>query len=339
VVLPTRSRISLTAAIGLIDAIAAAGGDPDAVLRAAGVDRSALANPQGFIPSATFVRVLEAAATMTGDERFGLHFGERYHPKDLGALTYVVLHSPTFAVGIQNIARYHRLFNQASRVWIDHEGQWTFIRHRLVEPSLGAGRQQTEYGLAIGLNMIRMMAGREWAPAEVQFAHDAPGDLSEHTRVFGAPVSFGRATNAFVVEPVFLERTVPAADERLYAILQPYLDSVMAELPSDDGLLGTVRRAVGESLRDGAPTLGHVAQKIGATPRTLQRRLREHQVDFKRLVEERRRQLAVTYLRDPRHTLSEIAYLLGYSEVSAFNRAFKRWTGATPSSYRRGAAA
>ena len=83
----------------------------------------------------------------------------------------------------------------------------------------------------------------------------------------------------------------------------------------------------------------NVVRKIGTTPRTLQRRLCEHQVDFKRLVEDTRQQLAVTYLRDPRHTLSEIAYLLGYSEVSAFNRAFKRWTGATPSSYRRGAVA
>ena len=160
----------------MIDAIGAAGGDPDAVLRAAGIDRSTLANLQGFIPCATFAHVLEAAATTTGDDRFGLHFGELYHPKDLGPLAYVVLHSPTFAAGIQNIARYHRLFNQASRVWIDHESKWAFIRHRLVEPSSGAARQHNEYSLAIGLNMIRMMAGREWAPAEVQFSHDAPGD-------------------------------------------------------------------------------------------------------------------------------------------------------------------
>jgi len=78
VVLPTRSRISLTATIGLIDAVSAAGGDPEAVLRAAGVDRSILANLHGFIPCATFAHSLEVAATMTGDECFGLHFGERY---------------------------------------------------------------------------------------------------------------------------------------------------------------------------------------------------------------------------------------------------------------------
>jgi len=94
--------------------------------------------------------------------------------------------------------------------------------------------------------MIRMMAGREWAPDEVQFSHDAPRDIGEHTRVFGAPVSFGRTTNAFVVEPVFLERPVPAADERLYAILRPHLDSAMAGLPCEDGLLGYRRGATEE---------------------------------------------------------------------------------------------
>ena len=308
------------------------------MLRAAGINPSILGRTEGFIPCATFAHVLEVAATMTGDDRFGLHFGERYHPKDIGPLAYVVLHSPTFAAGIQNIARYHRVFNQATRVWIAHEGQWALVRHRLDEPVLGAARQHNEYGLAMGLNMIRLMAGREWAPAEVHFAHDAPGDIREHTRVFGAPVSFGRATNAVVVEPIFLDQPVPAADERLYAILRPYLDSLTAALPGDDGLLGRVRQAIGESIRDGVPTLAHVGRKIGSTPRTLQRRLREHQVDFKRLVEDTRRQLAVTYLRDPRHTLSEIAYLLGYSEVSAFNRAFKRWTRATPLGYRRGVA-
>jgi hypothetical protein len=91
--------ISLTAATGLIDAIAAGGGDPDAVLSSLGLRRQAIANPMGVIPSSDFARLLEAAALDTHDACFGLHFAEHYEPRDIGPLTYVVLNSPTFAAG------------------------------------------------------------------------------------------------------------------------------------------------------------------------------------------------------------------------------------------------
>ena len=162
-----------------------------------------------------------------------------------------------------------------------------------------------------------------------------PAGGSEHTRVFGAPVSFGRPTNAFVIEREFLERQVPAADDRLYPILKRYLDQVLAEMPREDGLARrgpTGGRRVDAQRRPEAHAGGG---KVAMGPRTLQRRLREHGVDFKWLVDDTRRRFSLNYLRDRTHTLSEIAYLLGYSEVSAFNRAFRRWTGSTPSDYRR----
>ena len=330
-----RPTISLTAAIGLIDAILARGGDPDQVLRSVGLNRAAVSSPHGFMPCSDFSRLLEAAAEATGDDCFGLHLGEHYHPKNVGPLTYVVLNSPTFAVGIDNIARYLRVLNDAARVSLVMEGKWAYIRHQLINLTIEAPRQHHEYGLVVVLNMIRLMAGTQWAPVEAQFAHQAPRDTAEHTRVFGAPVSFGCPTNALLVEPEFLDRHVPAADERLYRILRRYLDSVLKEMPREDSVLGEIRRVVGESLRDGDPKLAQVAGKLTTTPRTLQRRLREQGVDFKRVVDDTRRRFSLNYLRDPKHTLTEIAYLLGYSEVSAFNRAFKRWTGATPSSYRR----
>jgi AraC-like DNA-binding protein len=152
------------------------------------------------------------------------------------------------------------------------------------------------------------------------------------------PVSFGCATNAFVMEREFVERQVPAADERLYPILRRYLERVLKEEPPEDALLASVRRTVAESMRNGDPKLTQVASKIAVSPRTLQRRLKGYGVDFKGLVDGTRCRFSLNYLRDRKHTLMEIAYLLGYSEVSAFNRAFKRWTGSTPSDYRRGVA-
>lgn len=106
-------------------------------------------------------------------------------------------------------------------------------------------------------------------------------------------------------------------------------------MPREDHLLSSVRRVIAEVMRDGDLAIGPVASKLAMSPRTLQRRLEEHGTDFRRVAEDTRRRFAINYLRDPKHTLTEIAYLLGYSEVSAFNRAFKRWTASTPSDYRR----
>ena len=116
--------------------------------------------------------------------------------------------------------------------------------------------------------------------------------------------------------------------------MRRYLERVLEEIPQEDGVLASARRAVAESMREGHPYLTRVAKKIAMSPRTLQRQLKEQGMDFKKLVADTRRRFALSYLGNRSNTLTEIAFLLGYSEVSAFNRAFKRWTGSTPLAYR-----
>ncbi len=330
--------ISVAATTGLIDAISTAGANPDQVLRSLELDRAVLSNPEGFIPCSLFARILEEAARATGDSCFGLHFGERFNIKNIGPLTYVVLNSPTIAIADEHVARYLKLYNQAAKVFFTVEGQRAYLHYVLVDLGIESPRHQNEYSMVIRLNTIRMMVGSQWAPLEVRFAHQVPEQISEHVRIFGAPVLFGYSTNAFVIEREFLERQIPAADQRLYRIMERYLEEVLAEIPQEDGVLAAVRRAVAESMREGDPNLARVAKKMAMSPRTLQRQLKEQGMEFKKLVDDTRQRFAVSYLRNRRNTITEIAFLLGYSEVSAFNRAFKRWTGSTPLAYRRPAA-
>src|SRR5512145_1123678 len=200
--------ISLAAATGLIETIESAGQDATKILSSLGLDRRTVADPNGFIPTADFARVLEEAARATGDDCFGLHFGEHYHPKNLGPVMYVVLNSPTFAVGFQNVARYLKVHNEAAEVSFELGEKWAYLRHVLAGLPDESRRQHNEFSLAVGLGTIRLMAGSEWAPVEVQFDHKGPAQTSEQIRVFGAPVSYGQVTNAFVIEPDFFERPV-----------------------------------------------------------------------------------------------------------------------------------
>ena len=329
-----KPMISLAATTGLLEAIGRAGADPDQVLRSVELDRAVLSNAEGFIPSSVFARMLEEAARATGDPCFGLHFGERFNVKNVGPLAYVVLNSPTIAVADEHVARYMRLYNQAAKVFFTVDEQRAYLQYVLVDLGIAVPRQQNEYSMAIRLNTIRMMVGSQWSPLEVRFAHEGPEQISEHLRIFRAPVLFGYPTNAFVIEREFLERPIPAADQRLYRIMKRYLERVLAEIPQEDGVLASIRRAVAESMREGDPNLARVAKKMAMSPRALQRQLKEQGIEFKQLVTDTRRRFALSYLRNRRNTLTEIAFLLGYSEVSAFNRAFKRWTGSTPLAYR-----
>jgi AraC-like DNA-binding protein len=131
-----------------------------------------------------------------------------------------------------------------------------------------------------------------------------------------------------------VEQILPAADRTLYRLLKEHLESDSSE-PPRLGPLQAVRKAIAESLKDGKPKLIQVAKKLELGPRSLQRRLKSHGMDFKEIVTETRCRLALTYLNDTKTTVTEIALSLGYSEVSAFNRAFKRWTGSSPLTYRR----
>lgn len=334
--MPASPMISATVTTGLIDACASSGCDAHELLRQLKLDSSILSQAESFIACADFARLLEAAAQATSDDAFGLHFGARGNPKNIGPLAYTVLNAPTIAAAFDVAGRYMHLHNGAVSMSVGATPQLVYLRYRHSNIGPEEPRQFNEYSMAVTLNVLRMMVGSQWSPREAQFAHKAPRDASEHLKVVGAPVLFDCATNALVVEREFFDRAVPAADPRLYEIMRQYLDDVLRKMPREDGPLASVRKAIAESMREGSPNLRRIAQKLATSPRTLQRQLKHYGLDFKNLVDDTRRQFALDYLKSPGDTLTQIAFLLGYSEVSAFNRAFKRWTGKTPLDYRHG---
>lgn len=330
-----RPMIAATVATGLLGAIRSAGADPEVVLRNVGLDNSLVSNAEGFLPCAVYARALEEAARLTSDSCFGLHFGERSNPKKIGPLAYAVLNSPTIAAAFETAGRYLHVHNEAAQVAFSTEDNLAYWRYTLANLGLEEFRQFNEYGMAVALNTLRIMVGSHWAPREVHFAHKTPEQTTEHVRIFNAPVVFNCADNALVMEREFCAQRIPAADPNLFKILGHYLDDVLSRAPREDGLSASIRKTIAELMKDGSPNLTQVAKGLALSPRTLQRRLKEGGLEFKALVDDTRRRLAVEYLKDSENTQTEIAFLLGYSEVSAFSRAFKRWTGTTPLDYRR----
>ncbi|HEY7220244.1 MAG TPA: AraC family transcriptional regulator [Candidatus Binatia bacterium] len=331
--------ISATVMTGLLDALRTAGADPEEFIRQVGLDNTVLHNADGFLPCSAYGRALEEAARLTSDACFGLHFGERSNPKKIGPLAYAVLNSPTIAAAFETAGRYLHVHNEAAQVAFSVEGELAYLRYTLANLDLKEPRQFNEYSMAVGLNTLRIMAGSHWTPREVHFAHKKPEQTAEHARIFKSPVLFNCTDNALVMESEFCHQPVPAADPNLFRIMRRYLDDVLSRAPREDELLASIRKTIAEVMRDGSPDIARVAKRSALSPRTLQRRLRNCGVEFKALVDDTRRRFALEYLKDSENTLTEIAFLLGYSEVSAFSRAFKRWTGITPLDHRRKSAA
>jgi AraC-like DNA-binding protein len=331
----SKPMISVSAATGLLEAIAAAGGDAERVLRPLGLKRGGLDDPDRYIESAVFSSMLELAAVETRDPCFGLHFGEHFDPRDLGTLGYVVLNSPSISEALRNIERYLHMHNEAAQAALSTEGERARLRFWLAGVGPQPAIQHGDYGMALALKALRTLAGQEWYPAEVRLAHRAPGNASEHRRIFGRGVAFDCHANEFVFDTLALKQPAGAADDRLYRILKQHAERLLGDMPQSSAPLSAVTRATVEAMLEGNPHLSAVARKMSLGPRTLERRLKIHGIVFKELLDDTRRRFALSYLKTRQRSLTEIAFLLGYSEASAFNRAFRRWTGWTPAEYRR----
>jgi hypothetical protein len=192
--------ISLSVTVGLLQAIKDAGADPSDVLENLDVDPAVFSRAEGFIPCASFARVLERTAELTGDHAFGLRLGARSNPKNIGAIAYAVLNSPTLAAAFETAGRYLHLHNEAAQVaFHEEENTLSYFSFGLKNLDVDEPRQFVEYGMASALNVLRVMVGSQWSPREVQFAHLAPAVATAHREIFRAPVIFACATNAFVM--------------------------------------------------------------------------------------------------------------------------------------------
>jgi AraC-like DNA-binding protein len=316
--------------------VAARGASAEQVLAEAGLQPSALEDGDRLLDLEEVLRLTDAAARATGDDAFGLHLGLAWDlGGGLGLLSYAVLNAPTVATALRNFERYGRVHIQGGRIGLEHEGREALLFYDLGFTDHELARQHVEGSAVVGLRILRQLVGPQFRLLRVHFAHRRPRDVSEHARIFGAPLRFEQRFDTALAFPAAdLERAVVGADRRLLPIVERHLEELLS-LGKGGAWLEQVRVAIARALCDGPPDIGSIAKQLGMSVRTLQRRLDEHGKAYKELVGEVRRDLARRYLADRDTSLTEVAFLLGYSELSAFDRAFRRWTGSTPLAVRR----
>ena len=189
----------------------------------------------------------------------------------------------------------------------------------------------------IGAHLVlisRRLTGLDLVPLMMGFQHSKPSDLSAYNRLFRAPLQFDQPVNEMRLDARFLQHPLVQADLGLCTVLDHYAEELLAKLPHSESFLDTVRRIMSQGLRGGDPSLTAIAKQLGYAPRTLQRKLQEAGTSYHTLLDDMRRELSIYYLKDAQIAVSEIAFLLGFSETSAFHRAFRRWMGISPGEFR-----
>lgn len=326
-------NILAAAANGVRSFIVGQGGDADMVFTRVGVDERRLGDPKLALDLGAYVGMMEEAAIQTGNDNFGLWYGQQFRPAMLGLIGEVALASPTLGAAVANLAELFPYHQQATETRLVRDGDLLRLEYRILDGAILARRQDAELTMGMFANVFRYCLGADWTPEEVHCEHPRPESWREHERAFDAPVHFGQHTNAVVFRDRHLDRPMPGGDLARLTRLRDELIRVAGGTGSP-GFLDRVKGEVRSRLPDGTAGVEEVAEGLGLARWTLQRRLADVGLSYSDVVEAVRRDLAFLHLRQPHVSVAEIGFMLGYSEVSAFSRAFRRWTGQSPQTYR-----
>ena len=316
---------------GIVSAFVASferlGYDTKTLLTGVGVDAALLRNPDALIPCQQFGALICAAQSARPMRNLMLHLAAATPIGAFPLLDYLILTSGTVGEGLTQLARFLRLFGNATqvgvhldesppRVTLDHPGNASSVEFTAVLAVLHL-REETE--------------GR-FSPIAVHFAHQ-PEDVQEFSKILRVPVIPGSTWSGFQLSPEAAKLPLRRRDPTLHGVLENAAKGLPpAAGPSD--LASDLRRAMAARLMGGDLRVQSVARALGTTSRTLQRRLAESGLSYNGMLDAMRRDAAAQYLAGESFSVGEIAYLLGYSEPAAFHRAFRRWHGVTPAAYR-----
>jgi AraC-like DNA-binding protein len=250
-------------------------------------------------------------------------------------IDFLLWNAPTVGDALAKVSEYFPLINSVVRLPFSvGDRHVTFAVDAPSNPVV-ITRPYAEYTLAAVFLRSRSNMAEPYRLTRVEFSHARPANISEHERIFACPVIFDAGACQMVIAREVWDAPRIGADTALFSVLDSHAQTLLGQLEDDASIVGRVRKAIGAELRAGDPRLESIAKRLAMSPRTLQRRLRQHGAVFNDLLDTMRFGTAKSYLSQGDVAGTEIAYLLGFAEQSSFNRAFKRWSGHTPMEYRR----
>ena len=308
--------------------------DRQTLADAAGLDDVDFTTPEARVPVARLIALWQVLAKSTLDPAFGLRFGAVVRVRDFGLVGYAMFYSATLDDALRRLMRFSRILTESVAFRLDAARE----RRIVVQPDrvLGVGtRPEIDYRLAAVLAVCREVTGVDVAPEDVTFPYAQPPSTLEHRRWFRCPLRFGQRRASIALDARDMALPIARRDDTLAGYLSEHAEEILRTMTTGSSIAERVRAAIWSRLSEGRPSLAEVANAVGLSPRTLQRRLADEGTSVHAELDHLREAMAMATLRDRAIPIDEVAFLLGYAEPSTFYRSFKRWTGKTPQEYRR----
>jgi len=290
-------------------------------------------DPDDRVPIPVAHQLLNAVIEQTGDLDLGLKVGRTMSAGDTGVADYAIRSAASVQDAIEVAARYIRLVNDGLELRLHHEGDRIVLQW---ESMVVMPRGAEDFLMsAIYTSHLKMLL-RDAPELECWFSYPEPSTMVEYERTFGAAkLRFMAPFAGYAFARAHLQKPVESADAKLHSVLRQHAEALLGGLPASRTFTDLVRHHLSSGLSHGRPAATKLARQLHMSARTLERRLECEGTTFGAVLDELRRRLALDHLGRRDVSLSEIAFLLGFSQVGAFHRAFKRWTGSTPLEYRR----
>lgn len=297
------------------------------------LDGANLRDPELRIPLPRFYDLLEQAAELTGEDLLGMHYSLALDPAAFDVLGFLAITSVNLGTAFERMFRYQALLFEGETGSIERaRGHVTITSINWGPPRL-AHRLWSEATMVDMVVNGRQMVGANFEVVEVRFRHAAPAAAERLRAALDAPVRFGAEDNALVLPEAVLALPMPSADPAMFEYFDREAARRAALRPPTLGLLDDLRRSIEAALPEGVPELSKLAGQLGRSPRTLQRHIAQHGTSLRDVIDDVRHQLALRHLAADL-SIAEISFLLGFSQPSAFHRAFRRWTSCTPAQWR-----
>ncbi|MCP4285709.1 MAG: AraC family transcriptional regulator [Gammaproteobacteria bacterium] len=306
--------------------------DPEPIFASAGFNSTQFTDPDFEISFVSGSKLLSRCITATGCDHLGLLLGERAHPSSLGVAGFLLQTAPSVGIALQDLVHHLDLHDRGAVVTVVTNDYRTLLEYAIHLPGVEATNQIYDLSMTVACNIMRGLCGAHWNPTEVLFLQRPPQNLAPYKRLFRAPLRFNAGQCALAFQNRWLDHPLKSAD----SLLHRHLEKEANELHSmqQGNLVADLRLLLRKSLSTQKNAVTEIAEKLGMHERTLNRRLREEGTSFRRELGEVRYELAQQLLTDNRILLSNIAGALGYADTTAFSRAFKQWSGITPTEWR-----
>lgn len=303
-------------------------------LKSINIDPSVLKSPDNRFTADEVYKIFQETLRLTNNDNIGLCMGELLSKSFSSILGYVLMNCNTLGEAAEKYCSYEKIVDEASITEVQIDGSSAIVIIKTTSRILLDSRQFSDYKMSGLISYIKLLSGRTVTLKEANFTHHKPQDTSRYSKIFQCPVYFEKQANSLVFDKQILNLPIVEPNNNLLKLFENIAQETLKSLENNESYSKKVAQIILKEMNMDIPSIKAISRKLAISVRTLQTYLHQEQTSFTKIANEVRKEIALNCLKDKNVSIDEIAYVLGFSEASAFHRAFKKWTSLTPNEFR-----